>query len=342
MKAYRSISAILAAILLSFTLGASALADTTVTVKSGDWLSKIAKTYGVTVDQLKTYNSLPSDTIYVGQTLKIPTDTEYVVKKGDTLSAIASRYVTTVAKIRARNGLTGDAIYVDQVLNIPSASKSTTPTPSSSGSTSKAVKSWPSTTYTVKAGDTVTTIAHKFNTTNAAIMKYNYMDKGQWLNAGEKIAINGYAPRNYAVTPGESSSAKRVGKLVDWFLDGKYLIKRNDVFVVTDVETGLQIRFKMMGGMNHADVEPLSSAETAKMKTLFPTWVWAPRPVVIFHKGINFAASLSGMPHSFDTVDNDVEGHFDLYLYNSTSHDESVSKAYIQQHQKNVLTAAGQ
>jgi hypothetical protein len=57
----------------------------------------------------------------------------------------------------------------------------------------------------------------------------------------------------------------------------------------------------MLGGMNHADVEPVTSEETTKLKKLFPEWTWTPRPVVVFHKGINFAASLSGMPHSYDT-----------------------------------------
>jgi LysM repeat protein len=203
------------------------------------------------------------------------------------------------------------------------------------------VTSWPSVTYIVKAGDTLTGIAKKYNTTVEAIMKYNYMDPGEWLNEGQKAAINGYAPRNFAVTPGESSSPKKVGKLVDCFLDGKYLIKRNDVFIVTDVATGLQIKFTMMGGANHADVEPLTSDETAKMKKLFPSWTWTPRPVVIFHKGINFAASLSGMPHSFDTISNNVDGHFDLYLYNSKNHGESVSQNYVQQHYRCIQIAAG-
>lgn len=340
MKIGKSIPAIFAAMVLFFALSAQAFAATTHTVKAGDWLSKIAKTYGVTVEQLKKYNSLKSDTIYVGQKLIISPDTKYVVKKGDTLSSIASRHSTTVAKIKSRNSLKSDAIYPDQVLYIPTASAGSNSSPSS-GSTSKVVKNWPSTTYTVKSGDTVTSIARKFNTTVAKIMKYNYMDSGEWLNAGQKIAINGYAPREYAVTPGESASPKRVGKLVDWFLDGKYLIKRNDVFTVTDVATGLQIRFKMMGGMNHADVEPVTSDETEKLKKLFPEWDWTPRPAVIFHKGINFAASLSGMPHSFDTVKNGVDGHFDLYLYNSKNHGESVSQAYVKQHLDSVLTAAG-
>jgi LysM repeat protein len=341
MKAGRSISAGLVGILLFLALGAQALAATTYTVKAGDWLSKIAKTYGVTVEQLKQYNSLKSDAIYVGQKLIVSPDTKYVVKKGDTLSKIASKYSTTIAKIKTRNNLKSDAIYVNQVLYIPSAGKTSTPSTTEPGSSSKPVTSWPSVTYTVKSGDTLGGIAKKFGTTIAKLMKYNYMDSGEWLNASQKIAINGYAPRNYAVTPGESSAPKKVGKLVDWFLDGKYLIKRNDVFLVTDVATGQQIKFKMMGGVNHADVEPLTSDETAKMKKLFPAWNWTPRPAVIFHKGINFAASLSGMPHSYDTVSNGVDGHFDLYLYNSKNHGESVSQAYVQQHRDNVLIAAG-
>jgi LysM repeat protein len=345
MKSGRSISAFIVGVLLFIALGTQALAATTYTVKAGDWLSKIAKSYGVTVEQLKRYNSLKSDTIYPGQQLIVTPDTKYIVKKGDTLWLIASRQSTTVEAIKARNKLKSDAININQVLYIPSAAKSQTPAPAQAtpapGSPSKAVTSWPSVTYIVKAGDTLTGIAKKYNTTVEAIMKYNYMDPGEWLNEGQKAAINGYAPRNFAVTPGESSSPKKVGKLVDWFLDGKYLIKRNDVFIVTDVATGLQIRFKMMGGANHADVEPLTSDETAKMKKLFPAWTWTPRPVVIFHKGINFAASLSGMPHSFDTISNNVDGHFDLYLYNSKNHGESVSQSYVKQHLDNVLIAAG-
>jgi LysM repeat protein len=42
------------------------------TVKSGDNLMKIAKIYGVTAKQLRSYNHLPTDQIKVGQKLKIP------------------------------------------------------------------------------------------------------------------------------------------------------------------------------------------------------------------------------------------------------------------------------
>jgi N-acetylmuramoyl-L-alanine amidase len=46
--------------------------EKTYTVKSGDNLMKIAKAFGVTVKQLRSYNNLRTDQIRVGQKLKIP------------------------------------------------------------------------------------------------------------------------------------------------------------------------------------------------------------------------------------------------------------------------------
>lgn len=331
----RFLSTAMLAVILVVCLSTTAWAAGVYTVKSGDSLWAISKTNGLTVTQLKQYNSLSSDTIYIGQKLTLTPAVKYIVKSGDTLWLISQKYATTPDKIISHNNLATTSIYPNQILYIPTSSTAPTTRPAP-------VLSWPSVTYMVRAGDTVSGVASKFGTTAANIMKYNYKDVGEWLNEGEKIAINGYAPRNYAVMPGESTSPARIGKLVDWFLDGKYLIKRNDTFLVTDIQTGIQINVKMMGGLNHSDVEPLTATDTANMKKLFATWTWAPRPVVIYHKGINFAASLSGMPHSFDTIStNNVTGHFDLYLYNSIGHSSETSTTYQQQHQTNVKTAAG-
>jgi len=168
------------------------------------------------------------------------------------------------------------------------------------------------------------------------------MEAGEWFNEGEKIAISGYAPRVYTVKAGEAAAPARKGKSVDWFLEGQYLIKRGDTFTITDVDTGRQFKVKMIGGYNHADVEPLTTADANTMKSVFGTWQWTPRAVVIYHNGMNLAASLSGMPHGVDTIENGVNGHFDLYMKNSTSHSSTTSKVYIQQHQNMVAKAAGQ
>lgn len=121
-------------------------------IKWGDTLGGIAKKYGTTVDELKEYNGLKSDTINAGRTLKIPIKTEiveivstktvkkatpttsktvskastvaqkvtsYIVKAGDSLGLIAQKYKTTVAKIKSLNGLKSDLIHPKQKLKIP-------------------------------------------------------------------------------------------------------------------------------------------------------------------------------------------------------------------------------
>ena len=109
-------------------------------VKSGDYLGKIASKYGVTINQLKSWNNLRSNSIQIGQTLYIYKNggpsisqgggskssssgskpTIYTVKSGDSLSKIASKYPgVSVNDIKAANGLKSDAIRAGQKLTIP-------------------------------------------------------------------------------------------------------------------------------------------------------------------------------------------------------------------------------
>ncbi|GAB7389368.1 peptidoglycan endopeptidase [Bacillaceae bacterium] len=61
-----------AALLLISFLFTSAASAKTYTVETGDSLWKIARQFGVSVQQLKKANGLHSDTIYAGQKLSIP------------------------------------------------------------------------------------------------------------------------------------------------------------------------------------------------------------------------------------------------------------------------------
>jgi len=92
------------------------------TVKSGDSLTKIANSFGVTVSSIITINQMPDpNKLVVGEALIIPTpDRIHVVLAGDSLWKIAQQYGTTVSAITAANNISNpDQIYIGQRLIIP-------------------------------------------------------------------------------------------------------------------------------------------------------------------------------------------------------------------------------
>ncbi|MDA5561357.1 LysM peptidoglycan-binding domain-containing protein [Exiguobacterium sp. MMG028] len=158
----------------------------TYTVKSGDTLYSIARTYGVTVSALAAANNITNvNSITVGQVLIIPgttvtppptTTVKYTVKSGDTLYKIATMYNTTVAKIAAANNITNvNSITVGQVLIIPGTT--VTPPPTTT------VK------YTVKSGDTLYKIATMYNTTVAKIAAANNITNINLITVGQVLTI---------------------------------------------------------------------------------------------------------------------------------------------------------
>ncbi|WP_048952407.1 LysM peptidoglycan-binding domain-containing protein, partial [Enterococcus faecalis] len=96
--------------------------NTYYTVKSGDTLNKIAAQYGVSVANLRSWNGISGDLIFVGQKLIVKkgasgntggsnnggsnnnqsgTNTYYTIKSGDTLNKIAAQYGVSVANLRS-------------------------------------------------------------------------------------------------------------------------------------------------------------------------------------------------------------------------------------------------
>ena len=145
----------------------------TYTVKSGDTLYGIASKYNTTVDELKSLNNLESNTLSIGQTLKIPSGTTsnntstYTVVKGDTLYGIANKYNTTVDELKSLNNLTSNTLSIGEVLKVPSSGN---------------------VTYTVKSGDTLYSIAREFGTTISAITDLNNLETTV-LSVGQKLLL---------------------------------------------------------------------------------------------------------------------------------------------------------
>jgi len=89
------------------------------TVSQGDSLYKIGKLYNITSSELMKTNNLPSDLIYPGQKLIVPSSA-YTVKSGDTLYIIAKNHFISLDSLRIANNKWDDNIYPGQILNLPS------------------------------------------------------------------------------------------------------------------------------------------------------------------------------------------------------------------------------
>ena len=179
------------------------------TVKKGDTLYSIANRFNTTVQALKTLNNLTSDTLTIGQTLKIPTgeentQTTYTVKSGDTLYSIANRFNTTVQALKTLNNLTSNTLTIGQILKIP-----TTDNNLPEESTDE---------YTVQSGDSLYSIAQKFNTTVNDLIEYNQLAT-TIIQPGQVLKIPKVTSTNivYTVKKGDTlySIANNYGVSVD-------------------------------------------------------------------------------------------------------------------------------
>ncbi|MBQ3020818.1 MAG: LysM peptidoglycan-binding domain-containing protein [Bacilli bacterium] len=147
------------------------------TVKSGDTIYSIARKYNLTVDELKELNNLTSNTLSIGQTLKVK-DTNsdiltedydyYTVKSGDTLYNIANKLGTTVNELKELNNLTSNTLTIGTLLKIPSTTD---------------------TAYIVKKGDTLWSIANDNNTTVNAIKELNNLTNNT-LTIGQQLLLS--------------------------------------------------------------------------------------------------------------------------------------------------------
>jgi LysM repeat protein len=97
------------------------------TIKNGDTLSKIARKFGTTVDNLVALNGIANpDQIAAGATICVKakgsptTGRYYTVKKGDTLYSIARKYGWTASYLAQVNTIPNpNELYAGRVLWIP-------------------------------------------------------------------------------------------------------------------------------------------------------------------------------------------------------------------------------
>lgn len=164
-------------------------------VKAGDTLWTIAKNNGLTVAKLKAINNLTSNSLSIGQVLKLKRDTttsngdNYTVKSGDTLYAIAKKFNLTVDQLKAINNLTTNNLSIGQVLKI---------TISDTGPEEGIY-------YIVKSGDSLYKIANMFNITVNELKSLNNLSSNL-LSIGQRLKVPGNQNENeiYIVQSGDT------------------------------------------------------------------------------------------------------------------------------------------
>ena len=173
-------------------------------VVAGDTLYSIANKLDTTVSELKKINNLISNSLSIGQLLKIPTkivdigDTElYQVKSGDTLYSIANKYNISVNELKTLNNLNNNNLAIGQLLNVPSGLSLVN-------------------SYIVEKGDTLYSIAKKFDISVNKLKEYNNLTNNL-LSVGQKILIPIEDDTTYVVKKGDTlySIAREFNTTVD-------------------------------------------------------------------------------------------------------------------------------
>ena len=160
------------------------------------------------------------------------------------------------------------------------------------------------------------------------------------VGSNNKNYTNGANNSNGPVGGSTVAPAKGTAQEMDWWTSGiQKIFARGTVAQITDVATGLSWQEKRTGGINHADCQPMTAADTAALKNAYGgVWSWDRHAIFVTIDGVNYAASMNGMPHGGDSMpDNDFAGHHCIHFTNSRLH---VNDKVDSQHQKAIKKAA--
>lgn len=159
-------------------------------VKSGESLEKIAKNYGVSVQELlKANKGVKANKLKVGESLCIPqkklakTKTQdyaiYKVKKGDTLESIAEKFGVDVQELKSFNNLKSEKVKEGQEIKIPAKS--------TAKKQKEETKEYE--TYVVQKSAKLEHIAKKLGVSQKELEELNPELKGKWLKRGTVVKI---------------------------------------------------------------------------------------------------------------------------------------------------------
>lgn len=177
------------------------------------------------------------------------------------------------------------------------------------------------------------------------------------VSKGAKLEVVGASGSYYQVTNGSAygyiakssisktkpaakskTSWKSKVETVNWYDGGSRILSKGEYATIYDIDTGITVRIRCLYGSNHADVEPATKADTAKLlKIAGGNFSWDSHAVILNANGRYIAAAINTMPHGEQAITNNgYEGQFCLHLTGSKTHgSDSVNEA----HQASILRA---
>jgi len=269
---------------------------------------------------------------------------EYTVKAGDSLWAIARAFDMRVADIQAANpDLKGDNLQIGQVLKISSPESLLTVITKEKYTYTEEIPFARETKddSTIYVGESK--VAQEGKNGEKTIEVYITRENGREVSREiisetvtkepvTEIIANGTKKRpapsvsrssNRTFTrPSDLTPLSRQGASLTPWSTVNTIFTRGSIAKVTHLDTGLTFYVYRHGGTNHADVEPLTSADTAVMKKIYGgSWSWERKSIIVESNGKKFAASMNGMPHGRYTIKNkNFNGHFCIHFLNSRTH----------------------
>ncbi|MDK6597930.1 MULTISPECIES: LysM peptidoglycan-binding domain-containing protein [Aerococcus] len=202
------------------------------TVQSGDSLWRISNKYGVSIQDLMTWNKLganymlhPGDKLVVKAPAKAETSTEkpaetsrpaenttssasYTVQSGDSLWRISHKYGVSIQDLMTWNKLGANyMLHPGDKLVVQAPAKAEVP--AEKPSTAKPAESTtPSASYTVQSGDSLWRISNKYGVSIQDLMTWNKLGANYMLHPGDKLVVK--APAKSETTTEKPAQAVKV------------------------------------------------------------------------------------------------------------------------------------
>lgn len=225
-------------------------------VGPGDTIIAIAEKFGTTSDRLRALNLLSTDTLQVGQVLRVPYEHglttpsglptatpspfEYTVQRGDTLLSIALRFEVSLNELKEINTVQDEhSLFVGQVLVIPGGVSSDRSNAGGGGAAVDPVLARTPGRHTVRAGETLAQIADQYGVSLPELIAYN-----------SNTITNPHVlkPKTVLVIPGMTAAQVRSISLV------RYTVQAGDSLLGIAQQFGVSVE-ALMASNNISDAD---------------------------------------------------------------------------------------